>query len=396
VIDDASGGDLRARAGMLRAIARGRGLAAGQPGFTPASYLAALRAQIRQFPDDPATGEARWLVGLARKQAGAATEAEMFWNSVPRSHPRWLDSRIGLAQLRRQSLEESVLVDDPSTVAKSCEDARAELERACADARDEAERTDLEIEAVRLELLPAVGDPQRALAAVERLKSLPLRQDQREILEAHRVVALAVSGKSLDAERAAGKLEAPPEVRLGVARLLDRWAVITSSDLLARRVAGTERLVADRLATESKNPPEMAAEIRLRRARSRWLAGDLEGARGLSDGWLHAEAQLPNQLDDLGELWAEVGRNSEAESIFRKLASSQVPGTGRWFQARLGQIRALFAAGRIDEADRLLEGTALLHPKLGGPAMQRRYGEMRSQIARKAVPKPRVSSGRPN
>ena len=54
---------VRAKAGMLRCLARGRALALGLPGASTTSYTAALRAQIRDFPRDPSTDEARWLLG---------------------------------------------------------------------------------------------------------------------------------------------------------------------------------------------------------------------------------------------------------------------------------------------------------------------------------------------
>ena len=49
--------ELRGRAGMLRALARGRALATRQPGASRSSYQEALESQVRDFPDEPATGE---------------------------------------------------------------------------------------------------------------------------------------------------------------------------------------------------------------------------------------------------------------------------------------------------------------------------------------------------
>ena len=63
VADDPAAGPVRPRAGMLRALARGRALAASQPGASMAAYTEALEQQLRDFPADPATDEARWLLG---------------------------------------------------------------------------------------------------------------------------------------------------------------------------------------------------------------------------------------------------------------------------------------------------------------------------------------------
>src|SRR5262249_14309736 len=63
VAGDPAAGSIRPRAGMLRALARGRALASHQPGVSPAAYAEALERQVRDFPDDPFTHEARWLLG---------------------------------------------------------------------------------------------------------------------------------------------------------------------------------------------------------------------------------------------------------------------------------------------------------------------------------------------
>ena len=65
VADDPRAGALRPKAGMLRALARGRALAAGVPGVTASAYAEALQQQIADFPADPATDEAALAAGRA-------------------------------------------------------------------------------------------------------------------------------------------------------------------------------------------------------------------------------------------------------------------------------------------------------------------------------------------
>ncbi len=57
VVDDPAAGPLRAKAGMLRALALGRALALRLPGASSNGYTAALDRQIREFPADPSTDE---------------------------------------------------------------------------------------------------------------------------------------------------------------------------------------------------------------------------------------------------------------------------------------------------------------------------------------------------
>src|SRR5947209_4863057 len=66
VAEDAQAGELRPRAGLLRALSRGRSLAEKAPGASEAAYTEALRYQIATFPADPSTAEARWLLGKLR------------------------------------------------------------------------------------------------------------------------------------------------------------------------------------------------------------------------------------------------------------------------------------------------------------------------------------------
>ena len=66
VAEDPSAGASRPRAGLLRALGRGRGLALGRPGVSQADYASALQDQVKRFPADPSASEARWLLGKLR------------------------------------------------------------------------------------------------------------------------------------------------------------------------------------------------------------------------------------------------------------------------------------------------------------------------------------------
>ena len=82
VFDNPKAGTARSGAGMLRALARGRALALGRPGATRKAYVDALDAQIRQFPGDPATSEARWLLGRLRLAASEKDAALALWAAI--------------------------------------------------------------------------------------------------------------------------------------------------------------------------------------------------------------------------------------------------------------------------------------------------------------------------
>ena len=382
VLADPDAGSLRPRAGMLRALARGRGVETGEDGLSRAGYLAALNDQIRDFPDDPATGEARWLLGRARRDAGEKAEAIAIWSTLPKPHPRWIDASLSIATLRRETLEERSLVDTPEALHTLRDEAMTALDGACREARSDFERTDLDLERIRLDLLPRTGDPPAALAAIDRLKVLPLDADQRARLGALRIVALAACEKFLEAERASGELALPPDVMLDLARELDHWAASSQIERLGRRFGAVERIVADRLARSTDLSLREAAEARLRRARGRAHAGDLNGARGVVEGWLDPAADLPADLVDVADLLARIGDHARALAAYQTLSRKTAAGTPRWFVARLAHARELLAARQLKAARQVVEGTELLHPDLGGHAMREEFAAFRNKLDR--------------
>ena len=136
-------GPPRARAGMLRGLARGTALALGLPGSTASAYAQALQAQIRDFPKDPATDEARWLLGVLMRASGERDKAVALWSEISPGSPRWLDSRLALAESRRSALESALATGERHVLAESyqrAQDALTESLRAGAEAtrRDRA------------------------------------------------------------------------------------------------------------------------------------------------------------------------------------------------------------------------------------------------------------------
>ena len=104
---------------MLRALARGRALALRLPGASTAAYAEALERQIRDFPRDPSTDEARWLLGeLACASAGPRPGRRPLVGDPPRS-ARWLDSRLAIAALDRDELDRLLINPDRATSSPS-------------------------------------------------------------------------------------------------------------------------------------------------------------------------------------------------------------------------------------------------------------------------------------
>ena len=111
----------RARAGMLRAVARGRSAALRLPGASTARYIAALEQQIRDFPKDPSTDEARWLLGKAAIATSGRERAEELWSAIDPQSPHWLESRLAILALDRDQLS----IDDISLDRKRAAEIKA-------------------------------------------------------------------------------------------------------------------------------------------------------------------------------------------------------------------------------------------------------------------------------
>jgi len=103
----------------------------------------------------------------------------------------------------------------------------------------------------------------------------------------------------------------------------------------------------------------------------------------LIEGWPDPAGDLPADLADVADLFAQVGEPARALATYRILAKQSPTGSPRWFVAKLGQARSLFASGQVDAAKTLVEGTTLLHPDLGGPVMKASFEALRTKLSRR-------------
>ena len=381
IVADPKAGALRPKAGMLRALGRGRGLAKGEAGITRASYESSLADQIAHFSDDPTAGEARWLLGLARFEEGDRDEAERLWQSIPQTHPRWIDAQLAEARLSLKDLEGRRLVDLASDLIPQRNTARARLEKLASEARDDVERGDVDLERIRLELVRNVGDPREALAMIDRLLRLPLQEDQRGNVERLRIVALAATENDLEAERLAQDLPRTlsSKFRLALARDLEDLTDGERSERKIRKIAAVIRGIVDSEGLFAPND----LEAKLRRTRAKMLSGDIAGTREILDAWPDAESAFsgqPELQNDMAELLFAARDFEKAVRAYQILSRREMSGSPRWFAARLGLARSLLSAGQREAARKLVQGAALLHPDFGGKGMKANFEAVRVKI----------------
>ena len=126
----------------------------GLPGASSVSYTAALEQQLRDFPTDPSTNEARWLLGQIAVAAGDRARAEAFWSAIATASPRWLDSRLAIAALDRDALDRQQINPDRHQMMELFERADRFLEDSIRQARSEQATAELLLARARLNLTP--------------------------------------------------------------------------------------------------------------------------------------------------------------------------------------------------------------------------------------------------
>jgi hypothetical protein len=384
VVADPNAGASRPRAGLLRILARGRALATKMPGASQRAYVEALEAQIRDFPDDPSAGEARWLLGKLRLATSERDAAASLWSAIPRHDPRWLDARLAAAGLLQDELDTQRLNNDRDRVKTRHEEARSFLSATAEQARDASERAAVQLALARLELTPGVGSPDEARQICERLLKAAGTADQRDRAQRLHVLALGELGRFVEAEQEArdAAARARPADLLEIVRLIDHSASEAESDLRLRRFGLILRVLLGRvLEKPDELSPEDRAEARLRMTRALIFSGDDARARASLDAWQGSPPTSSDRLlDDLADTYARLEAHDLAADVHRLRARRAATGSLPWFAARYGLALAYYRSGKAKEARQLIDATAILHPDLGGGELRDKFVRLRQRL----------------
>jgi thioredoxin-like negative regulator of GroEL len=390
VAQNPNAGANRAKAGLLRALARGRALAAGSPGVTAGSYADALQWQIGEFPADPVTDEARWLLGTLENNAGEVGRAEALWKQIAAASPRWLDSRLALAGLQRAAVDAQLLIGDRTRMREEYVRANTFLEDCIKQAHGESAVAELLIAQIRLNLVPIAGRPALARELSSRLGRMELNANQRYRGRLLRLIALVQVGPPyLEAEREAQSHAnwSDPAARtafLDAVRLLDACASYSEDDLRQRRVGLVMRLLIQPATVdleEDKWSAEERAEFKLRLARAFLFLGDERNAQAALRTWPGPPRRASDSLlRDLADSYERLEAYELAIDVQRLRVKNLASGSPGWFEARYGLALAYFHAGRLKEAAHLIDATGILHPDLGGGAIEKKFIRLRQRI----------------
>ena len=381
VVDDPNAsGSLRARAGMLRALARGRAVADRIPGASQARYREALEVQVRDFGADPASGEACWLLGKIRMAAGHREEAITLWSGIAHGRPRWLEAQEAAADQMIGAIEDQWINRDEQAIRPRLNDARIKIRAMLNQAVEGEESVGLGFRLARLESIPGAGDPAEAVAIYDRLLRGPANPNQHQQARLGRMVALAEQNRFADAETIARNEAkgADLAVILPAVRRLDEWATVTSGDLIRKRTGSLLRILLDPW-LDPTDPPSSEArdEIILRHARALIFAGDTQAGKRAIARWGGPSGLVdaPGFVRDLGDTYFRLEAYALAADAERLRTKGLAAGSPGWFDSRYLLSLALYRSDRAKEARRIIDATAILHPDLGG-------GEIRGKFER--------------
>jgi tetratricopeptide (TPR) repeat protein len=382
---------LRAKAGMLRALARGRSVALALPGSSRARYIAALERQVRDFPGDPSTDEARWLLGTMAADDLERERALQLWSAIDTRSPHWLESRQATLKLDRDQLELKQLNPDRKQLADLLERADQFAIASINQARTESDKTELHLERARLALTPSVGFPERArelCELVSRQPADPVHQYRARML---RLVALVQMSRYVEAEREAyshpsWRVAGETSVLFDAIRLLDQCASTAESDLRQRRFGLTLKLLIEPvLKSDDEMPPSDRTELAIRETRALLFTGADRDARRSLSAWgdLDRFTQNDRILRDLGDTYNRLEIYSHAVDVERLRMKNNPPGSLAWFDARYGLALAYFHTGKLKQAAQLIDSTAILHPELGGGILHDKFIRLRQRLGMK-------------
>ncbi len=397
VADDPAAGRSRARAGMLRALARGRALATRQPGASAARYSEALERQIQEFPNDTTTHEARWLLGELLADSSTdrpqnRARARSLWSAIPPGAPRWLSAQLATAGLDRDELEDELINPDRRRLEATFAAADKTLADSISLARSEPELAQLLLARARLNLVPTTGNPELARDLCDRAGRLPIAPPVQYRTRLLRMVSLADLGRYLEAEREAQShpdwdIPAERSAFFDAVRLLDQGASLATTDLRQRRFGLVLRLLVDSVLTLDRDQdfsPAEAAELRMRQTRALLFTGQDREARRSLLNWKGTPAtDSDRMLRDLGDTYARLETYSLDIDVQRLRQKSNPVGSPAWFDARYALALAYYRTGQLKDAAQLIDATAILHPELGGGELHDRFIRLRQRIVEK-------------
>ena len=363
-----------------------------------AAYIEALDRHVELFASDPTADDARYFKAQLEEHRFQAAAALPLYLQVKDEHPRAAEAHAGAARCyeamlvrmrerKQPTVEfEQEAIETLSRFATSANETAVEWTAPQAELalhlaallllteRPHFDRAELLLGSVLVNAGRVTEDDEQ----VEHWKRL------RQRAAALRVVALAGSGRSLEAERLVKSLAADsPRDLLAVVERLTPFVV--SEDQPRRQQYVAVQLRAIERLTEHRDSLGKAEQESLDRSigRAYLLGGQpskaVELYKRLADA---APKDAARQREIALQLEAIDQRDCQllVKQCWRRIESVTKPGSPEWLTARLGVIAASSRLDQQDFAQKLLVTTRLLYPALGGVELESRFAELERQL----------------
>ncbi|QDT15191.1 hypothetical protein [Alienimonas californiensis] len=343
----------------------------------------------RELLDDPVRGPAA-AAGLARCYEGILT-----WLSEQETEARATgEPTIALARRRQRTERRAAAVEElvPLVAASLDADAKADAPPLVAAARVELQlrtaRVLLDGDEPTAALMPADADvADRLLTAVRAAAGPRTKDDPRAAFwrAAHReatargAVTAARRGRFAEAARLAAAVPDDAAALLTISAGWEDAARSPSGGTAPPAFAAARSALAERLLSLSLSDDERRT-VRVRGAAALLDRGEPTAAA--TELLAVLEAGHDPQIAELAAQAVAASRSPEvaaaALAAWRQAEAAETDGSAGWLTARARRIAGLHAAGRTDEAARLLAVTRLLHPGLpqADPAARRRFAAL--------------------
>ncbi len=389
IVADRGAGPLRPKAGMMRALALGRGVETNARWASEDAYIHALKNQVDSFPDDPEIGEARILLARFEEQRGNKAEALKLYEAIAPADSRRLEARLAIAEIGLDEIENQRINGDRSALKERFLKQRSMLVRELKRFGDSPDRSSLlELVLARLEIVPGIDDDDSARARCDRVSLLAGDEKLRDRARRLGIVPLAKLARYDEAERFARESATidPVEAILETAGLLDQAARFAETVIKRRAVAHVESIVLTdifkKIDAGAKNPAQ-SVEASIRLTRMFVFMGDYSKARRAIVPVKELKVdRIPTRLlHDYAEALALLDDYALAAAAHQARARRAPTGSLVWFQARLGEATCVYRSGRPELAKRIVDATSVLHPDLGGGEMPARFERLRRRVS---------------
>ncbi len=369
------------------------------------AYAEALNRHLKEYPHDPTINDVRFLKAQFEEQRLQATLALPLYLQVESQHTRALDAMAGAARcyevILRRMIERRMPMDE---FEREAVDRLTEFLSASANSNDLWNDTYSDV-ALRLAAIllmgseaestpkgagpslknqtqpvPGVRDSDRCRQAerwLARVSAFIERPDAgasetvertRQRIAPLQIVALAGSGRSIEAQKIFDALSASPTDTLKVLERLTQFVATSTGgqrvQIATLQLQAAERLIPlrDQLTVDECRRLDWCV------VNAYVSSGQLANAVKIARKMAEQSAKDLNTQRDLAILFGGVVQSdgqSVAKQCWRRVESLTKAGSTEWLTARMGVLSACVGLKQFEEGQKLLQVTKLLYSDLG-------------------------------